>query len=112
MGLSDRTRPWLEALAAAALAALIGLAAARAGLSVDVVRKAAGIPDSADGVGKFINGAHALVLPLLVMAAAISPLALIGGGILVLFGSRRGIQIVVTSLGVLLLLGSVTALVD
>ena len=46
------------------------------------------------------------------MAAAISPLALIGGGVLVLFGSRRGMQIVVTSLGVLLLLGSVTALVD
>jgi hypothetical protein len=112
MGLWHRTHTWLRILAAAAVVALVGLAVARVGLSVDVVRKAAGIPESADGVGKFINGAHALVLPLLVMAAAISPLALIGGGILVLFGSRRGMQIVVTSLGVLLLLGSVTALVD
>jgi hypothetical protein len=112
MGLSHPTRSCLTVLATTALAALIGLIAIRAGLSVDVVRKAAGIPESAEGVGKFINGAHALVLPLLVMAAAISPLALISGGVLVLFGSRRGMQIVVTSLGVLLLLGSVTALVD
>jgi len=112
MGLLHRTRARLNVLMAVVLVTLVGVACVRAGVSVDVVRKAAGIPESAEGVGKFINGAHALVLPLLVMAAAISPLALIGGGILVLFGSRRGIQIVVTSLGVLLLLGSVTALVD
>src|SRR5918997_5422108 len=108
MGLSDRTSAWLKVLAGVAVLALVAVACVRVGVSVDVVRKAAGIPESAEGVGKFINGARALVLPLLVMAAAISPLALIGGGILVLFGSRRGIQIVVTSLGVLLLLGSVT----
>jgi hypothetical protein len=45
------------------------------------------------------------------MVAAIAPLALIAGGLVLLFGGRRGMQIIGTSLGVLLLLGSVTALV-
>jgi hypothetical protein len=112
MGLSYRTRQGLEAAAAAALAALVGLLWLRAGLGVEVVKKAAGIPENAAGVGKFINGAHALVLPALAMTAAIAPLALIAGGLILLFGGRRGMQIIGTSLGVLLLLGSVTALVD
>jgi hypothetical protein len=46
------------------------------------------------------------------MTAAIAPLALIAGGLILLFGGRRGLPIIGTSLGVLLLLGSVTALVD
>jgi hypothetical protein len=54
MGLWDRTGARLKVVAAAGLVALIGLAAARASLSVDVVRKAAGIPETADGVGKFL----------------------------------------------------------
>ena len=53
-----------------------------------------------------------LVTPALVMVAAIAPLALIVGGVVLMFGGRRGMQIVGTSLGVLLLLGSVTALID
>ena len=95
-----------------ALAALVAVVALRSGLGVDVVKKAAGIPDSAEGVGKFINGAHALIVPALAMTAAITPLALIAGGLILLFGGRRGLPIIGTSLGVLLLLGSVTALVD
>ena len=50
--------------------------------------------------------------PALAMTAAIAPLALIAGGLILLFGGRRGMPIIGTSLGVLLLLGSVTALVD
>ena len=96
----------------AAPAGLVAVVALRCGLSVEVVKKAAGIPDSAEGVGKFINGAHALVVPALAMTAAIAPLALIAGGLILLFGGRRGLPIIGTSLGVLLLLGSVTALVD
>lgn len=46
------------------------------------------------------------------MVAAIAPLALVVGGVVLMFGGRRGMQIVGTSLGVLLLLGSVTALID
>jgi hypothetical protein len=79
---------------------------------VGIVMKAAGIPKNATGLGGFVNGAHALVTPALVMVAAIAPLALIAGGLVLLFGGRRGMQIVGTSLGVLLLLGSVTALID
>jgi len=82
------------------------------GLHVDLVMKAAGIPKNASGLGGFVNGAHALVSPALVMVAAIAPLALIAGGVVLLFGGRRGMQIVGTAFGVLLLLGSVTALID
>ena len=82
------------------------------GVHVDLVMKAAGIPKDSSGLGGFVNGAHALVTPALVMAAAIAPLTLVVGGVVLMFGGRRGMQIVGTSLGVLLLLGSVTALID
>ena len=90
---------------------LTGLLAALGG-RVDLVLKAAGIPQTASGLGGFVNGAHALLTPALVMVAAIAPLALVVGGVVLMFGGRRGMQIVGTSLGVLLLLGSVTALID
>ena len=64
---------------------------------------------NAQGIGGFVNGARALITPALVMVAAIAPLALIAGGLVLLFGGRRGMQIIGTSLGVLLLLGSVTS---
>ena len=69
-------------------------------------------PSNAQGIGGFVNGAKALVDPALVMTAAVAPLALIAGGLVLLFGGRRGMQIIGTSLGVLLLLGSVTALIN
>jgi hypothetical protein len=111
MGLSYRSRRGLEVLAAAGTVALVALVCLRAGLGIEVVKKAAGIPEDAAGVGRFINGANALVTPALAMTAAIAPLALIAGGVVLMFGGRRGMQIIGTSLGVLLLLGSVTALV-
>ena len=79
---------------------------------VDIVMKAAGIPKNSSGIGGFVNGAHALVTPALVMVAAVAPIGLIAGGVVMMFGGRRGMQMVGTSLGVLLLLGSVTALID
>ena len=91
---------------------VVVLSVVRLGFRVDLVMKAAGIPQNASGIGGFVNGAHALVTPALVMVAAIAPLALIAGGVVLLFGGRRGLQIVGTALGVLLLLGSVTALID
>jgi hypothetical protein len=112
VALTDRLSRLRRDGIAVALAGIVALAALRTAVSVEVVKKAAGIPDSAEGVGKFINGAHALVNPALAMTAGIAPLALIAGCLIVLFGGRRGMQIIGTSLGVLLLLGSVTALVD
>ena len=108
-----RVRPRLRGLAVAVVAAAIAVWVLMAsGVHVDIVMKAAGIPSNASGLGGFVNGAHALVTPALVMVAAIAPLALIVGAVILLFGGRRGMQIVGTSIGVLLLLGSVTALID
>src|SRR5437763_12831857 len=107
-----RIRRLWRVLPTGAIAAVGIWLLADGGGAVDIVMKAAGIPKNASGLGGFVNGAHALVTPALVMVAAIAPLALIAGGIVLLFGGRRGMQIVGTSLGVLLLLGSVTALID
>ena len=113
MALRYRIRRLLRVVAPVLGAVLVALVAVRLGVGVELVKKAAGIPDGANtGVGKFINGAQALVAPLLAMAAAVAPIALIAGGFVLLFGGRRGMQIIATSLGVLLVLGSVTALVD
>src|SRR4026209_2213803 len=103
MGLSYRSRRGLAAGAYAALAWLMCLPLA---VGVEVVKKAAGVPDNAAGVGRFINGAKALVVPMLAMTAAVAPLAIIVGGLSLLFGGRRGLQIMGTALGVLLVLGS------
>ena len=92
------------------LAATVALVSTRVGVAI--VAKAAGIPTNAQGIGGFVNGARALVDPALVMVAAVAPLALIAGGLVLLFGGRRGMQIIGTSLGVLLVLGSVTALIN
>ena len=96
--------------AGVALAVLVALAGTRVGVAI--VAKAAGIPSNAQGIGGFVNGARALVDPALVMVAAVAPLSLIAGGLVLLFGGRRGMQIIGTSLGVLLVLGSVTALIN
>ena len=79
---------------------------------VQIVASAAGIPKNATGIDGFVKGAQALVNPLLVMVAAVAPLCLIAGGLVLLFGGRRGMQMIGTSLGVLLLLGSVTAIIN
>jgi hypothetical protein len=107
-----RVRQRSGAVVVAFVAAVVVWVLVAAGMRVDIVMKAAGIPSNATGLGGFVNGAHALVTPALVMVAAIAPLALIVGAVILLFGGRRGMQIVGTSIGVLLLLGSVTALID
>lgn len=112
MLLTDPIRRPLRVAAGNALAGMAGFAVVRFGLGAEIVAKAAGIPSNAGGgIQGFVNGANALVTPALVMVAAIAPLALIAGGLVLLFGGRRGMQIIGTSLGVLLLLGSVTALI-
>jgi len=50
------------------------------GPHAELVMKAAGIPKNASGIGGFINGAHALIKPALVMVAAVAPLAVIASG--------------------------------
>jgi hypothetical protein len=58
------------------------------GAHVEIVMRAAGIPKNASGIGGFVNGAHALVQPALVMVAAVAPLALVAGGVSLMFGGR------------------------
>ena len=91
--------------------ALAALGAVMCDGQIAIVQKAAGIPANAAGISGFVNGANSLVTPALVAVAAIAPLALIAGGLVLLFGGRRGLQIVATALGVLLLLGSAKALI-
>jgi hypothetical protein len=110
-GANQIRRP-VQKLRIPGLVVALGVVLFGLGARVGIVMKAAGIPRNASGIGGFVNGAHALVQPALVMVAAVAPLALVAGGVILMFGGRRGMQIVGTSLGVLLLLGSVTALID
>jgi hypothetical protein len=97
---------------AVAAAGVCGVYAALAAARVQIVVKAAGIPTNASGVGGFVNAANALVTPMLVMVAAIAPLVLIAGGAIMLLGGRHGAKLIVTALAMLLVLGSVTALIN
>lgn len=97
------------------LLCVIAIAATSVGLNgsaqVAIIRRAAKIPESAGGLEGFVATCDALVTPCLVAAAAATPLAAIGGGVAMAFGSRRGLQIVITALGILALLGSVKGIV-
>ena len=104
--------PLIRQAAVVAGTLAITVVSLRLGLGVDVVKRAAKIPEEAEGVGQFVNGAEALVRPALVMTAAVCPLAVIAGGLVVLFGGRRGMVIIGSALGVLLLMGSVTGIVE
>ena len=112
MSQSSLIRRPLRVVAGGVLLVVVSLAALGFGAGAWIVAKAAGIPSNAQGIGGFVNGAKALVNPALVMVAAVAPIGLIAGGVVMMFGGRRGMQMVGTSLGVLLLLGSVTALID
>lgn len=98
----------LRVIAIAAAAASV-MAASSA--QTQIIRRAAGIPSNAGGLEGFVHTCDALVTPCLVAAAAATPLAAIGGGVAMAFGSRRGLQIVITALGILALLGSVKGIV-
>ena len=81
-------------------------------MDAEIIRKASSIPDKAAGLEGFVSTCNALVTPLLVATAAATPLAVIGGGVAMAFGSRRGLPIVLTALGILALLGSVKGIVE
>lgn len=96
----------------AVVAVICGVYATLAAARVDIVIKAAGIPTNANGVGGFVNAANALTTPMLVMVGAIAPLVLIAGGAIMLLGGRHGARLIVTALAMLLVLGSVTAIIN
>lgn len=78
---------------------------------VSIVRRAAQIPGEAEGLEGFVNAANALVTPALVAMAAVTPLGCIVGAGMLAFGNRRGLVTIGASLGTLVFLGSVKAIV-
>ena len=97
---------------AALLVALLAVVvAAGSGGVVAIVRRAAAIPDQAQGLEGFVNAANALISPALVAMAALAPLGCVVGAGALMFGSRRGMVIIGASLGTLIFLGSVKGIV-
>jgi hypothetical protein len=98
-----------------AAVAITGLAAAIAvalvGGHADIVRKAAGIDDSSDGLERFVNAANALVTPAVIAIAAIAPLACIVGAGALMFGNRKGLVIIGAALGTLVFVASIKGIV-
>ncbi len=97
-----------------ALAGVVAVVAVICGVyaTLAAARVAIGIPTNANGVGGFVNAANALTTPMLVMVGAIAPLVLIAGGAIMLLGGRHGARLIVTALAMLLVLGSVTAIIN
>jgi hypothetical protein len=85
--------------------------AMRTGPTSDIVRRAASIPETAEGLEGFVNAANALISPALVAMAAVAPLGCLVGAGALMFGSRRGMVIIGASLGTLIFLGSVKGIV-
>jgi hypothetical protein len=81
------------------------------GGAAGIVRRAASIPDKAQGLEGFVNASNALVGPALVAMAALAPLGCVVGAGALMFGSRRGMVIIGASLGTLIFLGSVQGIV-
>jgi hypothetical protein len=98
--------------AAGPLALFLALVAASgSGALAAIVRRAAAIPDRAEGLEGFVNAANALISPALVAMAAVAPLGCVVGAGALMFGSRRGMVIIGASLGTLIFLGSVKGIV-
>jgi hypothetical protein len=104
-------RSTLPCRASALLAALLLITAMHGGPTAAIVRRAASIPETADGLEGFVNAANALISPALVAMAAIAPLGCLVGAGALMFGSRRGMVIIGASLGTLIFLGSVKGIV-
>src|SRR5215213_1505932 len=101
-------------LAAGGLLALILLVLPMLGAggpTAAIVRRAASIPETAQGLEGFVKAADALITPALVAMAAVAPLGCIVGAGATMFGSRRGMVIIGASLGTLIFLGAVKGIV-
>lgn len=98
-------------LVVAAITAVACLAGEPGADTLQIVRKAAAIPENAEGLEGFVNAANALIGPALVALAAVTPLGCVVGAGAMMFGSRRGMVIIGASLGTLIFIGSVKGIV-
>ncbi|RKQ90821.1 hypothetical protein C8N24_0636 [Solirubrobacter pauli] len=89
---------------------LIAVLAAGCGPAA-IVRRAASIPQEAEGLEGFVNAANALIGPALVAMAAVAPIGCVVGAGALMFGNRRGLVIIGSTLGTLVFLGSVKGIV-
>jgi hypothetical protein len=105
-----RTGSWLRATVRVG-GLVVLLAALEAGPLPGIVRRAASIPETAQGLEGFVNAANALITPALVAMAAVAPLGCIVGAGATMFGSRRGMVMIGASLGTLIFLGAVKGIV-
>ena len=94
-----------------ALSLLVLAMLGAAGPAAAIVRRAASIPETAQGLEGFVKAADALITPALVAMAAVAPLGCIVGAGATMFGSRRGMVIIGASLGTLIFLGAVKGIV-
>jgi hypothetical protein len=90
------------ALVGAAVAVVVAATAVAFGQDgVAIMRNAFGIAEKTGTkeVDRVLNGISDLASPLLIIFAAATPIALIGGGAALAFGSRRGMQIIGAVMG-------------
>jgi hypothetical protein len=105
-----RARSWRRASVPIGGLVLV-VVAVSAGPLPGIVRRAASIPETAQGLEGFVNAANALITPALVAMAAVTPLGCVIGAGAMAFGSRRGMVMIGASLGTLIFLGSVKGIV-
>ncbi len=101
----------MRAVKTVVLATAFAIVVLSVGGMAAIVRRAAAIPEAAQGLEGFVNAANALVGPALVAIAAVAPLGCVVGAGALMFGSRRGMVIIGASLGTLIFLGSVKGIV-
>lgn len=111
-------RVWV-AVVGALLATLLALVAADLfqAPSVQIIRNAVCTANAGQvncnsaGLGGITNAADALVSPVLVALFAICPIACLVGAGAVMFGNRRGVIIIASALGALVLAGAIKGIV-
>ena len=101
----------LPRLAAALVGTAVAIALALASERADIVRSAAGVGNTPEGLGGFVKAADALVTPAIVAMAAVAPLACIVGAASLMFGSRKGLVIIGAALGTLVFVASIKGIV-
>lgn len=87
-----------------AFAAVAAVALMLTGAGAEILKQAAGVPDSAQGFGRIKQISNALQTPMLFAAGALLPLCLIGGAIALAAGSRTGMTWIGRAIGAMILL--------
>ena len=103
------------ALVGAAVAVVVAVTAMAVGEDgVAIMRNAFGIAEKTGTkeVDRVLSGISDLASPLLIIFAAATPIALIGGGAALAFGSRRGMQIIAAVMGGLAVAALATGIVS